>query len=68
MIGQCEQIQIQGIRQMIMPHYDPEVDLAVLDCTALFSRFPDHLYFKAFSYDMLATFDEPELSGTFYIY
>ena len=40
----------------------PSVDLAILDCSALFSRFPEELYFKAFSYEMLSSFEEQEFS------
>ena len=59
LVGQCEYISIYSISQMVM---HPSVDLAILDCSALFSRFPEELYFKAFSYEMLSSFEEQEFS------
>ena len=59
LVGQCEHILIERVGRMVMR---PEVDLAVLDCTALFARFPGSLYFKAIPYESLADFEEPELS------
>lgn len=59
LVGQCEHILIERVGRMVM---HPEVDLAVLDCTALFARFPGSLYFKAIPYESLADFEEPELS------
>lgn len=59
LVGQCEQFLIERVGQMVI---HPNVDLAVLDCSALFARFPGSLYFKAIPYESLADFEEPELS------
>lgn len=59
LVGQCEQILIERIGQMVM---HPDVDLAILDVSALFARFPETLYFKALPYESLADFQEPGLS------
>lgn len=58
-VGQCEHILIERIGRMVM---HPDVDLAILDCSALFARLPESLYFKAIPYEALADFEEPELS------
>lgn len=59
LVGQCEHYMIERIGPMVMHQ---NVDLAVLDCSALFARFPEDLYFKAFSYEMLSTFEAQEFS------
>ena len=66
LVGQCEHILIERISQMVVPH--PDVDLAILDCTALVTRFPESLYFKAVSREALVDFKEPELSVADNIY
>ena len=58
-VGQSEHVLIEKVGQMIV---HPNVDLAILDCTALFARLPEALYFKAIPYEALADFEEPELS------
>ena len=59
LIGDCEHISIERVSQMVI---HPNVDLAILDCTALVARFPGNLYFKAASYDSLASYDNPEVN------
>ena len=61
-IGNVVRVPITKIQGNIVSHKDPDVDIAILECTGLFLLLPDQLYFKAVSYDMLATFEEPELS------
>lgn len=65
LVGQCEHILIERVAQMIV---HPDVDLAVLDVSALIARFPETLYFKAVPYESLADFEEPELSVTTPVY
>lgn len=59
LVGQCEHILIERVGQMVI---HPTVDLAVLDVSALFARFPEALYFKAVPYEALTDFKEPNLS------
>ena len=61
-IGNTARVPITNVSSNVVGHPDPDVDIAVLACTNLFNLLPDQLYFKAVSYDMLSTFDEPELS------
>ena len=61
-IGNTLSIPISDSKKYIAMHPNPKVDVAILECTGLFNLFPDQLYFKAVSYDMLADFTEPELS------
>lgn len=61
-IGNVVRIPISQIKSNIVSHPDPNVDIAILECTGLFIMLPDQLYYKAVSYDMLATFNEPELT------
>lgn len=61
-IGNSVRLPISGIKNNIVQHPNPNVDIAVLECTGLFVLLPDQLYFKAVSYNMLATFQEKELS------
>lgn len=55
-------IPIGQVAGNVVQHPDPKVDIAVLTCTGIFNLMPNKLYFKAIGYDMLATFEEPELS------
>ena len=59
LVGQCEEVLIERVGQMVM---HPDVDLAVLDVSALIAHFPETHYFKAVPYESLAGFEEPELS------
>lgn len=43
-------------------HSDPEIDIAVIEITGIFNILPNKLYFRAIDYNMLATFNESELS------
>lgn len=61
-VGNAVRLPITNVAANVIGHPDPDVDIAILTCTNLFNLLPNQLYFKAASYDMLATFDEPELS------
>ncbi len=61
-VGNAVRLPIANVAANVVGHPDPDVDIAILTCTNLFNLLPNQLYFKAASYDMLATFDEPELS------
>lgn len=61
-VGNTLRLPIANVAANVVGHPDPDVDIAILACTNLFNLLPNQLYFKAASYDMLATFDEPELS------
>lgn len=61
-VGNAIRLPITNVAANVVGHPDPDVDIAVLTCTGLFNLLPNKLYFKAASYDMLATFNEPELS------
>lgn len=59
--GQSIRLPIKDTKQHIVGHPNPNVDIAVFDCTGLFLLFRDSLYFKLVDYEMLASFKEPEL-------
>ena len=59
-VGNAVRLPIANVAANVIGHPDPDVDIAILTCTNLFNLLPNQLYFKAASYDMLATFDEPE--------
>jgi S1-C subfamily serine protease len=61
-VGNAVRLPIANVAANVVGHPDPDVDIAILTCTGLFNLLPNQLYFKAATYDMLATFDEPELS------
>lgn len=61
-MGNIIRFPINNIKGNIVSHPDSNIDIAVLECTGLFIMLPNQLYFKAVSYDMLATFNEPELT------
>lgn len=61
-MGNILRFPISNIKENIVPHPNPNIDIAILECTGLFIMLPNQLYFKAVSYDMLATFTEPELT------
>lgn len=61
-IGNTIRIPIRNISSAIKEHPDKDVDIAIIECTGLFISFNQQLYFKYVSYDMLATFDETELT------
>jgi len=43
-------------------HPNPEVDIAVMECTGLLGTMDNRIYYQYVPYDMLAAFNEPELS------
>lgn len=61
-LGNVTRVPINKIPGNIVSHPDPDIDIAIMECTGLFILLPDQLYFKAVTCDMLATFDEPELT------
>lgn len=61
-VGKRIRLPITNIKSNIVGHPDPNVDIAVLECTGLFIMMPEQLYYKAVSYNMLASFNEKELS------
>ena len=61
-VGKRIRLPITNIKSNIVGHPDPNVDIAVLECTGLFILMPEQLYYKAVSYNMLASFNEKELS------
>lgn len=61
-IGKIQQFPITQIKNNVVSHPDPAVDVAVLECTGLFNLFPGSLYFTSVPYDILSTFNEPELT------
>lgn len=60
--GQKQVINIKGVDQTVKGHPNPDVDIAVMDCTGLFLKMNDKIYYKYVDYSMLADFHEPELS------
>ena len=55
-------VEIQGVAQAVKGHPDPEVDIAVMECTGLFGMMDHRIYYQYVPYEMLADFKEPELS------
>lgn len=55
-------IPISDVKGNVVEHPDPEVDVAVLECTGLFLMIQNRLFVKAVPYDMLSDFHEPELN------
>lgn len=55
-------VEIQGVDQAVKGHPDPEVDIAAIECTGLLWNMRDRIYYKHIPYELLADFDEPELS------
>lgn len=55
-------VEIQGVDQAVKGHPDPEVDIAAIECTGMLVDMIDRIYYKHIPYDLLADFDEPELS------
>ena len=67
-IGKIINFPITEIAKNSVGHPNPNVDIAVIECTGLFLMFPDKMFFKAVDYQMLASFKEPELSVAENIY
>lgn len=61
-IGNIIRLPITNVKNNVVPHPNEDIDVAILECTGLFLLLPDQLYFKTVSYDMLASFNESELS------
>lgn len=61
-VGNRIRLPIANIKSNIVGHPDHNVDVAVLECTGLFVMMSEQLYYKVVSYDMLASFNEEELS------
>lgn len=61
-IGKKLRIPIKDTKNHIKEHPNPNVDIAVLECTGLFILLAKEMFFKMVSYDMLSDFNEPELS------
>lgn len=55
-------VEIQGVDQAVKGHPDPEVDIAAIECTGMLVNMIDRIYYKHIPYELLADFDEPELS------
>ena len=55
-------IEIQGVDQAVKGHPNPEVDIAVMECTGLLGTMDNRIYYQYVPYDILAAFNEPELS------
>lgn len=60
--GKTVRLPISNMRPNVVGHPDPEVDVAALVCTGIFNLFPNQLYFKTISYELLSDFTEQELS------
>ena len=61
-LGNNVKIPISDVRNSVVEHPNPEVDVAVLECTGLFLMIRNKLFIKAVPYDMLSDFHEPELN------
>ena len=53
---------IDKVSENVVGHPNPNVDVAVLECTGLFVKRQNQLFIKAVSYDMLSDFTESELN------
>ena len=53
---------IENVKSNVVGHPNPNVDVAVLECTGLFVMLQNQLFIKAVSYDMLSDFKEQELN------
>ena len=60
--GNSIKLPISNMKANTVGHPDPDVDVAVIICTGIFNIYPDQLYFKAISYDMLSDFSEQDLA------
>ena len=61
-VGQKIKLPIKDVKNSVVGHPNPKVDVAVLDCTGIFNLLHDKLYYKYVSYEMLADFTETELT------
>lgn len=60
--GQIKVFNIQEIDKIVKGHPNPDVDIAIMECTGLFIAKENELYYKCVDYSMLADFHESELS------
>lgn len=60
--GNSIRFPIDKISSNVVGHPNPDIDVAVLECTGLFIMFWNQLFIKTVSYDMLSDFTEPELN------
>lgn len=60
--GNTITVPIHDVDRAVVGHPNPDVDVAVLNCSLIFRMMPEHLYIKSVSYDMLSDFTEPELN------
>lgn len=60
--GKTMRFPIVNIKGNVVEHYNPDVDIAVLECTGLFITMQDQLFVKYVPYEMLAGFSEQELN------
>lgn len=60
--GQIKVFNIQEIDRFVKGHPNPDVDIAIMECTGLFIAEEKELYYKYVDYSMLADFHESELS------
>lgn len=61
-VGTTVCFSIDNIKNSVVGHPNPSVDVALLECTGLFLMQNQSLFIKAVPYDMLADFSEPELN------
>ncbi len=61
-VGKSVRFPLMNTKNCIVEHPNPNVDVAVIECTGLFLIALDSIYFKLVDYEMLATFEEPELN------
>ena len=62
-LGNILKLTIENTKNSVIPHPNPEADVAIIDCTGIFANaYPNELYVQTVPYDMLATFEEPELN------
>ena len=60
--GYTQKFTIQGVDNIVKGHPNPCIDIAVVDCTGIFTAMEYKIYYKYVDYSMLADFNEPELS------
>ena len=56
--GRKQEFNIQGVDQIVKGHPNPDVDIAVMDCTRIFIAMEDKLYYRYVDYSMLAEFND----------
>lgn len=61
-LGKIHRFNITNVKPNVFAHPNHSVDVAALECTSIFAHFSESLFCKMISYEMLADFNEPELS------